>query len=73
MATITPPTLEPVEEDIETETELVGEGEAGAEGEESSDGDSGEAAESSDESVEGHPLRPPRSSVFNLAQLRSIG
>src|SRR6185436_17613770 len=35
IATITPPTLEPVEEEIESETELVGEGEAGeaAEGE----------------------------------------
>jgi hypothetical protein len=33
IATITPPTVEPVEEEIETETELVGEGEA-AEGEE---------------------------------------
>jgi large subunit ribosomal protein L25 len=57
IATITPPTLEPVEEEIETETELVGEdgepievpegeegeGEAAAEG----DGDSSEA--SSDE------------------------
>jgi large subunit ribosomal protein L25 len=54
IATITPPTLEPVEEEIETETELVGEdgepieapegeegeGEAGAEG----DGDSAEAS-----------------------------
>jgi large subunit ribosomal protein L25 len=33
IATVTPPTLEPVEEEIETETELVGEGEAAAEGE----------------------------------------
>jgi large subunit ribosomal protein L25 len=32
VASITPPTAEPVEEDIETETELVGEGEAQAEG-----------------------------------------
>jgi large subunit ribosomal protein L25 len=32
VASITPPTAEPVEEDIETETELVGEGEAEAEG-----------------------------------------
>jgi large subunit ribosomal protein L25 len=39
IATITPPTLEPVEEDIETETELVGE--EGAEGEAAE----GEAAE----------------------------
>jgi large subunit ribosomal protein L25 len=51
LATITPPTQEPVEEEIETETELVGEGapaEAAAEGE----GDTGEEAEqaASDES-----------------------
>jgi large subunit ribosomal protein L25 len=50
LATITPPTQEPVEEEIETETALVGEGaaaEAPAEGE-----DTGEAAEqpASDES-----------------------
>ena len=32
LATLTPPTLEPVEDEIETETEVVGEGEA-AEGE----------------------------------------
>ena len=32
IATITPPTVEPVEEEIETETALVGEGEAAAEG-----------------------------------------
>jgi len=49
IATITPPTLEPVEEDIETETALVGEdGEPveAAEGEEP--GAEGEAAESAD-------------------------
>ena len=51
LATITPPTQEPVEEEIETETELVGEGapaEAAAQGE----GDTGEEAEqaASDES-----------------------
>jgi large subunit ribosomal protein L25 len=51
LATITPPTQEPVEEEIETETELVGEGapgEAAAEAE----GDTGEEAEqaASDES-----------------------
>jgi len=33
IATITPPTLEPVEEEIETETELVGEGAEGEEAE----------------------------------------
>jgi large subunit ribosomal protein L25 len=33
IASITPPTAEPVEDEIETETELVGEGEAPAEGE----------------------------------------
>jgi len=51
IATITPPTLEPVEEEIETETALVGEdgepieGEA-AEGEEASSEESGESADS---------------------------
>jgi large subunit ribosomal protein L25 len=39
IATITPPTLEPVEEEIETETELVGEGGEPVEGE----GEEGEA------------------------------
>jgi large subunit ribosomal protein L25 len=52
IASVTPPTLEPVEEEIETETELVGEegaeGEAGAEAE--GEGDSGaEPAGSSDD------------------------
>jgi large subunit ribosomal protein L25 len=51
LATITPPTLEPVEEEIETETEVVGE--EGAEGE-AAEGDTAEEAEqkadSSDES-----------------------
>jgi large subunit ribosomal protein L25 len=51
IATITPPTLEPVEEEIETETEVVGE--EGAEGE-AAEGDTAEEAEqkadSSDES-----------------------
>jgi large subunit ribosomal protein L25 len=42
LATITPPTQEPVEEEIETETELVGEGEA-AEG--AASGDDEESAE----------------------------
>ena len=48
LATLTPPTLEPVEEEIETETGVVGEGEAAE-----AEGDSGEEAEqsaSSDES-----------------------
>jgi large subunit ribosomal protein L25 len=54
IATITPPTLEPVEEEIETETELVGEdgepieapeGEAEGEGAEASE-DAGESADS---------------------------
>jgi large subunit ribosomal protein L25 len=54
IATITPPTLEPVEDEIETETALVGEdgepleGEAEAEGERR--GRAAEAASSSDES-----------------------
>jgi large subunit ribosomal protein L25 len=58
IATITPPTAEPVEEEIETETELVGEdGEPIAEGEEAearAEGDTAEEAapkaDSSDES-----------------------
>ena len=48
LATLTPPTLEPVEEEIETETGVVGEGEAAE-----AEGDTGEEAEqsaSSDES-----------------------
>ena len=44
VATITPPTAEPVEEEIETETELVGEGE---EGEAQAEGDTAEEAEQS--------------------------
>jgi len=49
IATITPPTLEPVEEEIETETALVGEeGEAQAEGD-TAEG-AAESAESSEES-----------------------
>jgi len=47
IATITPPTLEPVEEEIETETGLVGEGEA-AEGEEGEAPAEEPAAESED-------------------------
>ena len=53
IATITPPTLEPVEEEIETETELVGEDGEPIEGEEAeaqAEGDTAEDAESSDES-----------------------
>ena len=51
VATITPPTLEPVEEEIETETALVGEGGEAAEGEQGGDEAGGDAsAESSDES-----------------------
>jgi large subunit ribosomal protein L25 len=45
VATITPPTLEPVEEDIETETQLVGEDGAVAEGK--AEGDTAEEAEQS--------------------------
>ena len=46
IATITPPTLEPVVEEIETETEVVGE--EGAEGEEAqAEGDTAEEAEQS--------------------------
>jgi large subunit ribosomal protein L25 len=52
IATITPPTLEPVEDEIETETALVGEDGAAAEGEAAEgDADGGESTEaSSDES-----------------------
>lgn len=49
VATITPPTVEPVEEEIETETQLVGEGEAAADGESSEEAE-GDSAESSDAS-----------------------
>jgi large subunit ribosomal protein L25 len=47
VATITPPTAEPVEEEIETETELVGEGGEAAEGEAQAEGDTAEEAEQS--------------------------
>jgi large subunit ribosomal protein L25 len=56
IVTITPPTLEPVEDEIETETELVGEdGEPiepaeGEEGEAAAEGEGGSAEASSDES-----------------------
>ena len=51
LATLTPPTLEPVDDEIETETEVVGEGEA-AEGEAGeADGDAeGSGSSDSDES-----------------------
>jgi large subunit ribosomal protein L25 len=45
LATITPPTQEPVEEEIETETEVVGE--AGEAAEAGAEGDTGEEAEQS--------------------------
>jgi large subunit ribosomal protein L25 len=52
LATITPPSREPEPEEIETETELVGEGEEGEEGaaeaaEAQAEGDTGEEAEQS--------------------------
>jgi large subunit ribosomal protein L25 len=53
IATITPPTVEPVEEEIETETEVVGE--EGAEGEEAeaqAEGDTAEEAEQKADSDE---------------------
>lgn len=49
IATVTPPTLEPVEDEIETETGVVGEGEEAAEGE-AADGAGDEAESASDES-----------------------
>jgi large subunit ribosomal protein L25 len=50
IATITPPTLEPVEEDIETETAVVGEDGAPVEGE--AEGDTAEEAEQKADSDE---------------------
>src|SRR5215208_3452113 len=52
IASITPPTLEPVEEEIETETELVGDeaAEAEGDGDAQAEGDSAGDADSSDES-----------------------
>jgi large subunit ribosomal protein L25 len=47
LATVTPPTVEPVEEEIETETEVVGEGEAAEVAEQQAEGDTGEEAEQS--------------------------
>ena len=60
LATITPPTLEPVEEEIETETALVGEDGEPLEGEEleaaqaeaQAEGDTGEEAEQKADSDE---------------------
>jgi large subunit ribosomal protein L25 len=51
IATITPPTLEPVEEEIETETELVGEAAEAAEAQ--AEGDTAEEAEQKAEADEG--------------------
>jgi large subunit ribosomal protein L25 len=45
LATVTPPTVEPVEEEIETEVEVVGEGGEAAEAQ--AEGDTGEEAEQS--------------------------
>ena len=54
VATITPPTLEPVEEEIETETELIGEdGEPIEEAEAKAEGDTGEEAEQKADSGDG--------------------
>jgi large subunit ribosomal protein L25 len=50
IATITPPTLEPVEEEIETETEVVGE--EGAEGEVAEAQAEGETAEEAEQKAE---------------------
>jgi large subunit ribosomal protein L25 len=52
IATITPPTLEPVEEEIETETEVVGEGEEGEAPEGEAEGEAAEEAAASAESDE---------------------
>jgi len=49
IASVTPPTLEPVEEEIETETELVGD-EAAEAGEAPAEGDTAEQADSASES-----------------------
>jgi large subunit ribosomal protein L25 len=47
LATVTPPTVEPVEDEIETEVEVVGEGEAAEAAEGQAEGDTGEEAEQS--------------------------
>jgi large subunit ribosomal protein L25 len=52
IATITPPTVEPVEEEIETETEVVGEGAEGVAAEAQAEGDTAEEAEQKAESDE---------------------
>src|ERR687895_2423048 len=52
IATITPPTVEPVEEEIETETELVGEGAEGEAAEAQAEGETAEEAEQKAESGE---------------------
>jgi large subunit ribosomal protein L25 len=52
IATITPPTLEPVEEEIETETELVGEDGEPIEAEAEAEGDTGEEAEQKAEAAD---------------------
>jgi large subunit ribosomal protein L25 len=52
IATITPPTVEPVEEEIETETALVGEGAEGEAAEAQAEGETAEEAEQKAESGE---------------------
>ena len=49
IASVTPPTLEPVEEEVETETELVGEDGEPIEGEPEAEGEGGDDAEASSE------------------------
>jgi large subunit ribosomal protein L25 len=49
LASITPPSVAPETDEVETETEVVGEGEEGAEGE----GEGGEATEGGDEAASG--------------------
>jgi large subunit ribosomal protein L25 len=50
IASVTPPTLEPVEDEVETETELVGEGAEGEAAEAQAEGDTADEADSADES-----------------------
>src|SRR5688500_17750231 len=47
IATVTPPTVEPVADEIETEVEVVGEGESAEVAEKEAEGDTGEEAEQS--------------------------
>jgi large subunit ribosomal protein L25 len=47
IATVTPPTVEPVADEIETEVEVVGEGESAEVAEQEAEGDTGEEAEQS--------------------------